>query len=220
MTKPKSASITKKNDALVVEQSTKETDGEALARTILQSGIRHGLVASSFSAKTIGSGIDLPGIGDYATYIANAGKQAEAGDLGMVSRMLTAQAITLDSMFVELARRAALNMGEYVNAADTYGRLALKAQSQSRATLETLAKLHQPREQTVRHVHVSEGGQAIVAEQFHHHAGGGKELSSEQSYATGAIGSSAALSCPNPEWNSMPVAGGQRPEAVPDARGD
>ena len=75
----------------------------------------------------------------------------------MASRMLAAQAIALDSMFAELARRTANNMGEYVNAAERYGRLALKAQSNCRATLETLAKLHQPREQTVKHFHVNEG---------------------------------------------------------------
>jgi hypothetical protein len=87
---------------------------------------------------------------------------------------LAAQAITLDNMFTEFARRACLNMGEYVNATDTYARLALKAQSNCRATLEALAKFHQPREQTVRHVHVHEGAQAVVADQFHHHAGGDK----------------------------------------------
>lgn len=38
-----------------------------------------------------------------------------------------------------------------------------------RATLEALAKLHQPREQTVKHVHVNEGGRAIVADQIHQH---------------------------------------------------
>ncbi len=51
-------------------------------------------------------------------------------------------------------------------------RLALKVKANSRATLETLAKLHQPREQTVRHVHVNEGGQAVVADNFHNYAGG------------------------------------------------
>lgn len=75
--------------------------------------------------------------------------------------------VTLESMLAELARRAANTMGEYINAAEHYGRLALKAQSNCRATLEALAKLHQPREQTVHHVPVNEGGQAVVADHFH-----------------------------------------------------
>ena len=41
----------------------------------------------------------------------------------------------------------------------------MKAQSNCRTTLEALAKLHQPREQTVRHIHVNDGGKAIVADQ-------------------------------------------------------
>lgn len=73
-------------------------------------------------------------------------------------------------------------------------RLALKAPSASRTTLEALAKLHQSREQTVRHVHVNQGGQAAVADRFHHHAGGSENAESvKQSHATGPAGECAAL---------------------------
>jgi hypothetical protein len=58
--------------------------------------------------------------------------------------LLTVQAHTLDAIFNELAQRAALNIGEYLNACETYLRLALKAQSQCRATLETLAAIKNP----------------------------------------------------------------------------
>jgi hypothetical protein len=37
-----------------------------------------------------------------------------------------------------------LNLGEYINAAERYMRLALKAQAQCRATIETLAALKSP----------------------------------------------------------------------------
>ena len=103
------------------------------------------------------------------------GNQAASDEMAFASRMLAAHAVTLDTMFTELARRAALNVGEYLNAAARSARLALKAQSNSRATLEALAKLHQPREHTGRHVLLSEGGQAIVAENVHHHALGAHE---------------------------------------------
>jgi len=46
---------------------------------------------------------------------------------------------------VEMARRAVLNMAEYPKAAETYMRLALKAQSQCRSTLESLAEIRNPR---------------------------------------------------------------------------
>ena len=58
--------------------------------------------------------------------------------------MLIAQAHTLDELFNHLARRARHNLGEYLIAGETYLRLALKAQSQCRATLETLAQIKNP----------------------------------------------------------------------------
>ena len=51
---------------------------------------------------------------------------------------------TLDAIFNNLARQAALNAGEYLSAPETYLRLAFKAQSQCRATLETLAAIKNP----------------------------------------------------------------------------
>lgn len=162
----------KPNNTLTVEQSTDETGGQAMARKLLEPHLRHAVSASSFASKVLGAQFEGPGTMDYVDHIQKAAGKAEAGDLAIASRLLASQAITLDAMFTEMARRAALNMGEHLNAAESYGRLALKAQSNCRATLETLAKLHQPREQTVRHVHVNEGGQAVIADQFHHHAGG------------------------------------------------
>ena len=67
-----------------------------------------------------------------------------AGDMKRPEAMLITQAHTLNELFNTLARRAAANMGEYINAAERYLRLALKAQSQCRATLETLSSIKNP----------------------------------------------------------------------------
>jgi hypothetical protein len=89
----------------------------------------------------------------------------EAGDLSKPRAMLAAQAISLNAIFTEMARRAALNMGEYVQSSERYMRLALKAQAQCRTTVEALERLTNGHEQTVRHVHVdNRGGQAIIAD--------------------------------------------------------
>jgi hypothetical protein len=61
------------------------------------------------------------------------------GDLSAVEGLLSVQIVALNAMFGEMARRAALNMGQHIDAADRYMRLALRAQSQCRATAETLA---------------------------------------------------------------------------------
>lgn len=209
------------NNALTVEQTPDETGAQAMARKLLEPQFRHALSASAFAGKALGGSLEAPGLMDYVTHVQKATGKAEAGDLAIASRMLAAQAITLDSMFTELARRAALNMGEYINAAERYGRLALKAQSNCRTTLEALAKLHQPREQTVRHVHVNDGGQAVIADQFHHHPGGKEnDKSDKQSHATGATGAIATLPCPDPFGNGVPIPGGEGQAAVQDARRD
>ena len=207
------------NNALTVDQTTGETGAQALARKLLQPTLKNAAASSAYTAKMMGSGLELPGLGDYADHIHAVTRAAAGGDIAIASKILAAQAVTLDSMFAELARRAALNMGEYVNAAERYGRLALKAQSNCRATLEALAKLHQPREQTVRHVHVNEGGQAVVADQFHHHAGGAaNDKSNGQSHATGSTCRSAALPSSDPLQDSVPGARGEGKAAVQNAR--
>ena len=75
-------------------------------------------------------------------------ERVKAGDLSGVEATLTAQAATLDVVFNELARRAALNMGEHLGATETYLRMAFKAQAQCRATLETLADVKYPKAAT------------------------------------------------------------------------
>lgn len=84
----------------------------------------------------------------------------------------------------------------------------MKAQAGSRAAIEALAKLHQPREQTVRHVHVNEGGQAVIADEFHHHEGGRENgQSSRQPHTPGnhTADASPALPSPDPLGPTVPI---------------
>jgi hypothetical protein len=66
----------------------------------------------------------------------------ENGDLSYCEAMLVGQANALQAIFVNLARRATNQ--EYVKSYEMYLRLALKAQNQSRMTLETLATIKNP----------------------------------------------------------------------------
>jgi len=208
----------KPNNALNVEQTKDETGAQAMARKLLSPAFKNAAASAGFLGKMLG-GVEMPGVTDYADDLIVKADKAASGDLAMASRMLATQAVTLDAMFAELARRCAMNMGHYINAAERYGRLALKAQSNCRATLEALAKLHQPREQTVRHVHVNEGGQAVIADQFHSHTGGAENAKNEdQSHATGETGISPALPSPNPLGQGVPIPGREREAALQDAR--
>ena len=84
------------------------------------------------------------------------------GDMGDIEAMLFNQALTLQTMFTALSRRAASNAGEYIGVTDTYLRLAFKAQSQCRSTLETLAEIKSPRPATfVRQANIANGPQQV-----------------------------------------------------------
>jgi hypothetical protein len=109
-------------------------------------------------------GAGLPDL-DFGSLVDALGEQvqlARSGDLSRGEAMLVTQAHTLDAVFHTCARRAALNMGEHLPSAETYLRLALKAQSQSRATWETLAEIKNPRSIAfVQQANVTTGPQQI-----------------------------------------------------------
>lgn len=85
-----------------------------------------------------------------------------AGDTSDLEALLFNQALTLQAMFTTLSRRAALNTGEYLNAAETYLKLALRAQGQCRATVETLAEMKNPRPVAfVKQTNIAAGHQQV-----------------------------------------------------------
>lgn len=85
----------------------------------------------------------------------------QGGNLAVAENALVSQANTLDAIFNELARRSALNMGEYLDAAERYMRLALKAQGQCRATWETIAAIKNPPIVYARQANVTTGPQQV-----------------------------------------------------------
>ncbi|WP_158010706.1 hypothetical protein [Tardibacter chloracetimidivorans] len=219
MTKSNKTKQTGEQRPLVVKAEKDETEPDTMARVMVGPYLRHGIVGSDIAKKMVGKLPGEPNFDDFGKAIKAKAETSLKGDTSLASELLTAQALSLDTMFTELARRATMNLGDYPLAAERYARLAFKAQSNCRAALEALAKLHQPREQTVRHVHVSEGGQAVVADHFHHH-GGSREngKASEQPHATGTAGASPTLSGPDPFGNSVPIPGGEGETAMQDAR--
>lgn len=88
-------------------------------------------------------------------------KNIQAGDLRMLESMLFSQASALQTIFSDLARRASAQT--YLKQFQTYLTLALKAQAQSRATLEALIELKQPRQQPtfVKQANIAAGHQQV-----------------------------------------------------------
>lgn len=96
-------------------------------------------------------------------FMALEGKldMVKAGDLTPVESMLFSQAAALQTIFASLARRT--TQQEYLKQYQTYLTLALKAQAQSRATLEALIELKQPRHPPtfVKQANIANGPQQV-----------------------------------------------------------
>jgi hypothetical protein len=71
--------------------------------------------------------------------------RVNTGDMTSVESLLMSQALSLNSLFVGLHDKSNANSAAgYLQASEAYMRLALKAQAQSRATLETLSAIKNP----------------------------------------------------------------------------
>ena len=165
---------TKKRDPNQIRAAAKpgEDDATGIARTVLRPAIRAAATLKEYG-KDYGD-LDLAGL---THALSEQTKAATDGNLGRAEAMLIAQAHTLDAVFNTLARRAALNIGEYLGACETYLKLALRAQSQCRATLEALAEMKHPRS-------VAFVGQANIAhghQQVNNASSRADEVENEQS---------------------------------------
>lgn len=144
--KPKKPALT----AVVDPERAKQ-----LARNVLSPSIGAAVIAHSYS---VHGDVD---IAELYEQIADQCRSAHDGNLKRAESMLTAQAHSLDAIFTNLARRASLNLGEYIGAAETYLKLALKAQSQCRATLETLAAIKNQPVVFAKQANIAHGPQQV-----------------------------------------------------------
>jgi hypothetical protein len=130
--------------------------GEALARLVINPAANAAVVMKQFC-----SPFGEQDLSALATALSEEAVRIEAGNLTRVEGMLFHQAHALQAVFMNLARRAASNMGEHLGATESYMRLALKAQSQCRATLETLAVIKNPPTIIARQANINNGGQQL-----------------------------------------------------------
>lgn len=99
-------------------------------------------------------------LGELAKGVREKVDDLAGGEMRSIEAMLYGQAKTLDMIFVNLARRAANQ--EYLTQFQAHLTLALKAQAASRATLQALAEVKNPRTPTfVRQTNVANGPQQI-----------------------------------------------------------
>lgn len=132
--------VARKPCKLFVVLQRDESPDHATARAVISPHFGAARTIMRYAERSLG---DLP-LNELIQVLGEQAAVLSCGDLSNVEAVLSSQATTLDMMFAELARKASLNMGEYLGAAETFMKLALRAQSQCRATLETLAAIKNP----------------------------------------------------------------------------
>ena len=136
-----------------------QTNARAVAESVVTGTLVNSALTKRFTSVLSNGMLDLT---EFMKVIMNTIGEVQAGDLRTGEALLTGQAVALNAIFSELARRAALNMGEHMSATEAYMRLALKAQGQCRATIETLAAMKNPPVVFARQANINNGGQQQV----------------------------------------------------------
>ncbi len=155
MTRKSKSAKKPKSDQIQAVGKPNEDDGVVIARTVLRPTVQAAMTLQDYG-KRFGD-LDLTGLVDALTVQTEA---ASEGDLGRGEAMLTTQAHTLDAIFNNLARRAI--KAEYMDHLDRYLKLALRAQSQCRATWEALSAIkNPPMAGYVRQANIAHGHQQV-----------------------------------------------------------
>jgi len=161
----------------VAEQPGK-THERILADMAAAGALSNALVMATFAKPSMG---ELQ-LAECIQTLRDTAQAVNGGDLSGAEAMLAAQASSLNAIFAEMARRAAMNMGQHLGATETYLRLALKAQTQCRATLETLATIKNPPTVIARQANIAHGPQQVNNGTVASRAGG------TESATTGLLG--------------------------------
>ena len=114
------------------------------------------ILADSFTSAIL----PKPEIVDVANALRDKITTIQDGDMKPIEAMLIGQAQALQTMFVSLGRQAAskTSLPQYT----AFMNLALKAQAQSRATIQALVELKYPKQATfVKQANIANGNQQV-----------------------------------------------------------
>lgn len=131
-------------------EMTDKEKSELLARWTLRSSLNAAMVVADYT-KSFGN----QDMGALIDQLGTKFDQVKNGDLQHCEAMLVGQAHALQSIFVNLAQRA-VNQN-HLTQYETFLRLALKAQNQCRATIETLAAIKNPPVVFAKQANINQG---------------------------------------------------------------
>lgn len=161
--KSPSKNLKTSNDILKMTRGSQEGFQEGFT-----DDMTHSQILSEISTKSVGNAYvvrkfalgnpDEVDITDTVKAMSKAAKEVADGNLNRVEAMLVSQAISLDAMFQNLAMRA--SNAEYIKNLEAFMRLALKAQSQCRTTIEAIGLLKNPGTY-IRQANIAQGHQQV-----------------------------------------------------------
>lgn len=131
---------------MVMKQLPDEPDAATVAREAQDPALRAAMVGFVHDPINSAGPVD---VNEYRNQVQFQAELVKRGDLSRPEEILSAQAGTLDMLFNILADKALRNIaGGYQGAAETYLRMAMKAQSQCRTTIEAIGELKYPKSPT------------------------------------------------------------------------
>ena len=156
---PSKKAITKPNDKNTLSITSDETKSrdKQFAELGLSATTLNAITARTFAQHTTGL-IDLT---ETIATMREKVKLVNNGNTDDLEATLTAQVSSLNAIYGEMARRAALNMGEHLHATESYMRLALKAQAQCARTIEVLVTMKNPPVIFAKQANISNGNQQV-----------------------------------------------------------
>lgn len=211
-TRPEIKSGLNEAGAVHLETAHSDYDGGAYQMQDAFGSSSHQFVSDSLLDLVNIVGVDSDSVGSAVSLIAGVNPQNE-----LESALAQQMAITHELMKTIACRVKGADQIDVLNA---YGNLTTKLSRTFTGQVEALTKLRTGGKQVVEHryIYVGEGGQAIVADEFHNHGALRKGVIGDQAHTTRAIGSGTSLLSSDEEGNGVPIARGRRKKAVPDAR--
>ena len=146
----------KKTQVIELKQGEDQTKEQALAEFQSKSEFLSTAVIESFNV-SLGEDFDFQ---SAMQVLEKTTQQIKSGDLSKIEQMYISQAVALEAIFTKTIRKA--SAAERLPQYQAHMHLALKAQNQSRATLQALVQLKQPSNtQFIKQANIAQGHQQV-----------------------------------------------------------
>ncbi|MBM5571533.1 MULTISPECIES: hypothetical protein [Deefgea] len=153
---------TKDPKQISVKASANEPRGQMVARVITSPELQAAISFEKINKVGVFCKEGEISLAEHLEILQQRSDKVVNGDLTLAEVTLVAQMQTLDGLFNLLAQRALNNVGHSIETTERYLRMAFKAQSQCRATIETLAEVKSPRVAVfANQANISSGAQQV-----------------------------------------------------------